>query len=135
RALDAGALVILPWGAGKWWGARGRLVHIACERFAGRAGFLLGDSAARPHGWRLPAGLAAAQRAGVPVVCGTDPMPVSGEEGRVGSYCFEVRATSASPANLIDAMRAPESGFVLRGRRASFVSFCRMQVLVRLRDS
>lgn len=133
RALDVGALVVLPWGAGKWWGARGRLVRAACERFAGRAGFFLGDSAVRPRGWRTPEMLAMAAATGVPIVCGTDPLPVSGEEDRVGSYCFEVRGGTASPDNLIDTMRVPGAGFAVRGKRMSFVSFCRTQARLRLR--
>lgn len=133
RALDTGAIVVLPWGAGKWWGDRGRLVRAACERFAGRTGFFLADSAVRPRGWRMPASLALAAQAGVRVISGTDPLPVPNEEDRVGSYSFEVAPATEFRGGLIEAMQAPGTDFIIHGQRISLANFCRTQASLRLR--
>src|SRR4051794_39643129 len=50
RTKLAGALVVLPWGVGKWCGARGRSVANAAIRYAVQ----LGDNGGRPLGWPRP---------------------------------------------------------------------------------
>ena len=77
----AGAPAILPWGLGKWLGARGGRVT---ELFAvGGAGLLAGDNAGRPPFWPRPAVFDRA-----PMLPGTDPLPVPGAETDVGRYGF-----------------------------------------------
>lgn len=67
-------LVAIPWGFGKWLGARGRLVCDLLENCD--AVFCLGDNAGRPSLWRgIPQFRLAAER-GVAVLPGTDPLPL-----------------------------------------------------------
>jgi hypothetical protein len=87
----AGAVAVLPWGFGKWLGRRGAVVRGYLEGKA-PTGLCLGDNGGRPSFWPRPALFAWADAAGVPILPGSDPLPLPGEEGRVGSRGFTVRA-------------------------------------------
>lgn len=85
--LAAGAMVVLPWGFGKWTGARReRLLGLVASR--GDA-IVLGDSAARPVGLSDPV-LDAGRRAGLAVLPGTDPLPLNSHASRAGRYALSV---------------------------------------------
>ncbi len=77
-------LVILPWGVGKWFGRRGRLVEKLLEGpLQGR--FVLGDNSARPAFWAPIRAFVRAERNHHTRVCpGTDPLPIAGQEKRIG---------------------------------------------------
>ena len=75
-----GVPAVLPWGAGKWIGRRGRRVRAA---LAAHPGVLLGDNAGRPIGWPSPKIFDRA-----PVLPGSDPLPYPGAEAGVGRYGF-----------------------------------------------
>lgn len=86
-AADDGALPVIPWGAGKWFGGRGRALD--CVLRSALAGtFALGDNSGRPWFWGNPRHIAAAGRAGVAVLPGSDPLPFAGEEKTAGRYGF-----------------------------------------------
>lgn len=87
RAHDAGALVVLPWGVGKWLGQRGRLVANALLNRQGRP-VLAGDNGGRPSLWPEPPVFTLLRSRGLPVLPGTDPLPIPGEEEQVGRYGF-----------------------------------------------
>lgn len=76
---------ILPWGVGKWLGRRGRLLRTLVQEGLPE-GALLGDNAGRPGLWPVP-GLF---QAGLPVLPGSDPLPVMGAERQVGRYGIRV---------------------------------------------
>jgi hypothetical protein len=83
-----GALVVLPWGLGKWTGGRGGLLKRTLAD--SRGGVLLGDSTMRPDhcpGERI---MHEAEAGGIQVLPGSDALPVGGEERRGGSYYAEV---------------------------------------------
>jgi len=69
----AGGAAILPWGAGKWLGARGETLHRYLETAPKTVA--LGDSRHRPLGWPEPRLFRAARTAGRPVWRGSDPLP------------------------------------------------------------
>ncbi|MEZ4484848.1 MAG: hypothetical protein R2864_09690 [Syntrophotaleaceae bacterium] len=87
---DLGALPVLPWGAGKWWGRRGRLVEGA---LGAQAPPLLGDNGGRPWCWR-PLLLSRARRHGGAVLPGSDPLPVASDRQRNGSYGLVMKGAS-----------------------------------------
>jgi len=74
---EAGGIAVLPWGAGKWIGRRGRLVARLLEA---DPQLLRGDNGGRPHGW--PPGLLAHDR----LLSGSDPLPVAGSWTRIGTF-------------------------------------------------
>jgi hypothetical protein len=80
---EQGVFTILPWSLGKWSGERGRLVErlIKDEQLK----FALGDPGHRgvalePQLFRL------GREHGRTILRGSDPLPLKGEERRVGSY-------------------------------------------------
>jgi SAM-dependent methyltransferase len=83
----AGALAVLPWGFGKWWGERGRLVDAYLAN-APRGKVFLGDNGGRPAGLPAPRQFACAASRGVLVLPGSDPLPRAGEIERIGRYGF-----------------------------------------------
>lgn len=85
--LSVSAMVVLPWGFGKWTGARRERVLEAIDRFGDR--LVLGDSAARPGRGRDTV-LDAGQAEGVAVLAGTDPLPMGSHALRVGRYATAI---------------------------------------------
>lgn len=86
-----GALAVLPWGVGKWFGRRGDFIkQILLQRDA--QDFFLGDIAGRPSFWPRPAIFRLADLKGIRVLRGTDPLPLATEETRPGSYGFRIMA-------------------------------------------
>ena len=81
----AGAIPVVPWGVGKWWGRRGELVLRLLDRAA--PGWLwLGDNGNRPRGWPTPRPFARAAERGIGILPGSDPLALAHEFERVGSY-------------------------------------------------
>ncbi|MGH8494720.1 MAG: hypothetical protein ACREVN_01130 [Gammaproteobacteria bacterium] len=98
-ALEAGAVTVLPWAVGKWLGQRGRLVReLIASGFA--RDLMLGDISGRPSFWMDPAQLQQGRRKGMRILPGTDPLPLRGEERRVGSFgcTLEARLSGSRPA-------------------------------------
>ncbi len=84
-ALRLGSTPILPWGVGKWWGARGRRIAALLESPDARR-VLLGDNGGRlAIGW-TPRLLTLGAQRGVAVLRGSDPLPMAAECDRVGSF-------------------------------------------------
>ena len=80
-----GALPVLPWGVGKWLGARGRLVEALSADPELRTLFI-GDNGNRPRVWPSQRLNHLQKQLGKPLISGTDPLPLQGEERRVGSF-------------------------------------------------
>ena len=75
---------IVPWGFGKWWFSRGRVLQsILDSDFKG--GLLLGDSGCRPSMF-TPALISRATEAGIATLAGSDPLPIKSHEARAGSF-------------------------------------------------
>lgn len=104
QAVNAGSVVVLPWGAGKWLGRRGELVARTLQECRDR--IFAGDNAGRPWIWPRPAVFAACEARGRPVLPGTDPLPLRGCEKRVGTYGFVMQGT----------LRESQPGLELRER-------------------
>lgn len=80
-------LTVLPWGVGKWLGRRGKLI---AEVLAGWHGdrLFLGDNGNRPFFWPLPDWFRQCGRSGFRNLPGSDPLPLPGQEERIGGYGF-----------------------------------------------
>jgi hypothetical protein len=132
--LEAGAIVVLPWGAGKWLGHRARLVKQALHQWGDMV--FTGDNGGRPWIWPRPALFAAGEGRGRPVLPGTDPLPLAGHEHRVGAHGFMLRENlrDSQPGldlrgRLVDASSLALQPF---GRRETLRGFVRDQVQLRL---
>jgi hypothetical protein len=89
--LDRGAIPVLPWGFGKWLGARRRVVNETMSVFSGGS-LYLGDNSGRPGILPTPPEFALANSLGMKILPGTDPLPFSSECDRAGSFGFYVDA-------------------------------------------
>jgi len=136
RISAAGGWSTLAWGVAKWWGKRGRLVTDFITAEGGRPGILLGDNGGRPWWWtRVPQFELAAER-GMRILAGTDPLPLRGEEARVGSYGFRIEVDRAGRQPVTDALRDalenPRMEVTTIGRRVGAGRFVSNQLGLRL---
>ena len=132
--LDSPALAVLPWGFGKWWSRRGRIIEAALEH--GAAGRLfLGDNSGRPLLYPTPRifGDAAARR--IWNLPGTDPLPFESEQARAGTLGFVLACTidEERPAAAIRAaVCALNEQPQIFGGLESLARFARNQVKMQL---
>lgn len=82
---EAGGMPVLAWGFGKWWGRRGRRV-VELVREARPGELCLGDQRGRPRSWPAPRPFREAVDRGIPVLPGSDPLPVGPSRNTAGSY-------------------------------------------------
>lgn len=133
RVRASGALPVLPWGFGKWWGRRGKLVAGALAH-RGSAVLFLGDNAGRPAAGGAPRLFQEAQARGVAVLPGSDPLPLPWHTGRAGSYGFVLEGglSDDSPASdLRRRLRELQGSPRSFGRRVTLPDFLRDQAALR----
>jgi hypothetical protein len=87
-----GALPVIPWGVGKWFGARGKRISALIDQ-AGNLPFFLGDNGNRPLFWPRPALFARADQKGIALLPGSDPLPFPSETDQVGRLGFKVEGS------------------------------------------
>jgi hypothetical protein len=87
RVKDAGGLPVIPWGFGKWIGARGKVID-QLIRDVGKGDLYIGDNGGRPRFLKEPKQFEASQRKGIKILRGSDPLPFAREYRRAGSYGF-----------------------------------------------
>jgi hypothetical protein len=132
QGLESVSVVVLPWGAGKWLGARGELVARTLQECSDKV--FAGDNRGRPWIWPRPsvfAGCAARRR---PVLPGTDPLPLAGHEKHVGTYGFVMRGAlqELQPGLELRARLLGSTALLPFGRRESLGGFALSQVRLRL---
>ena len=88
-----GMLRVLPWGVGKWWFDRGRIVRSLVHEL-GAPDLFVGDSGLRPWFWARPVLLHEAEQSGARRLDGTDPLPFAHDVSRTGSTGFTIELTS-----------------------------------------
>jgi hypothetical protein len=127
---QAGGLPVLPWAAGKWWGERGKIAARLLDAWKAR-GLRCADSGVRPLFWPSPPQFGASP----PLLRGSDPLPLPGEEERVGSFgsALPVALSERTPAAdlkryLLDGATAP----VPYGKPAGAWHFLSAQLRLRL---
>jgi hypothetical protein len=87
---------VIPWGPGKWFFSRGRLLHDLIAEFR-KPTLFLGDEGGRPVFWGYPQDFARAARLGVRDLPGTDPLPFPHDVAKVGRMGLKV-AIDLDPA-------------------------------------
>jgi len=115
---DAGAIPVLSWAPGKWLGRRGNIIRQLIDQ-AAQGSLALGDTSLRPMGWPTPALIQRGRAKGIPVLAGSDPLPIAGEESVMGSYavCFDRYDVTRPVSSIREAIRS--GTFTLSGRRNS----------------
>jgi hypothetical protein len=121
-AQAVAALTVIPWGFGKWWGARGRQVSRALQQHRDRP-LYVGDNGNRLESGAPPSRLA--DGAGV-VLAGSDPLPLDHHRGRALSYGFRLEGDldpDRPGATLRDRIAALRETPPVVGRRAGLARF------------
>jgi len=134
RVQAEGEIAVLPWGFGKWWGERGRIVK-GMVREGNRTRFFLGDNRSRPRGLPPSPLFRIAAERGIGLLSGSDPLPFPSHNRTAGSFGSLVEAT-IDPRRPLEALTRALSGKGARppayGKRGDLVSFCRDQLRLRL---
>lgn len=89
NTISWGGIPVIPWGFGKWIGRRGAVLEklITTHNFPY---LFLGDNSGRPSFWSNPYYFQLAQKQGIQILPGSDPLPFASEFCRVGSFGFAV---------------------------------------------
>jgi hypothetical protein len=131
---EAGGLAVLPWGAGKWLGKRGGIVSNFLQNTSAKSLFV-GDNGGRPKLWPRPVPFDLAAGRGIQLLPGSDPLPLPGEEYRVGTYGATVAGTCSDDkpaADLRDLLVDGSQRITPYGQRQGAWQFLRTQIGLRL---
>jgi hypothetical protein len=123
-------LRVLPWGAGKWLGKRGRTIRDILTGW-NEGTLFLGDNGNRPYFWPLPSTFAIAGQRSIYNLPGSDPLPFSGQEKRAGSYGFFLPGmidTKHPFASVRKMIIQNSSAMCSYGRTERFMPFFRHQL-------
>jgi hypothetical protein len=129
-----GAVAVIPWGLGKWWGRRGRIVRGLVD-VRHDLPFCLGDNGGRARRLPRPSLFQAADDRGIPVLAGSDPLPLPHHVTRAGSYGFVLEdwSETSRPANAIkERLRALTHSPATFGCLSSTMAMVRAQLGLRL---
>lgn len=128
NVIVAGGIPVIPWGLGKWLGKRGHIVRDIAKR---NSEVFLGDSTMRPTIWPEPVFGAAKPR----VLAGSDPLPFSGDESRIGAFAtvFASDFNEDDPAESLRAAlrNASTNGCRIVGERCSAMEVYRRQMAMK----
>jgi len=89
RIDEEDLIPVIPWGAGKWLGRRGRAVRSLIMSFPQRH-FFLGDNGNRPFFWPKGQLFNLAAQRGIGNLPGSDPLPFAHQERKAGNFGFFV---------------------------------------------
>jgi hypothetical protein len=136
KVQSLGALIVLPWGVGKWFGNRGKLINrIVGSQSSENYPIFLGDIAGRPRLWSLPSVFELAKSYGCKTLSGTDPLPLAAEATRAGAYgtFFKGEISSEKPAESLNEI-LKNSAITLQkyGQSENTYRFIRNQLSLRL---
>lgn len=131
RACEAALLVAIPWGFGKWWFRRGRIVR---QGVSGRS-VLLADNGNRPGWLPKPALLKKQAERGKPALSGTDPLPFPSHEPRAGSFgsVLQLPFDEARPFSSVTEAVLARAATRPFGRRRGTLPFLADQVRLQVR--
>ena len=133
--LSKDAIPIIPWGVGKWIGKRGTfLKHFLTH--ATPSIIYLGDTGSRPSFWGTPYPFKIADKNGIRVVAGSDPLPMVSDVCRPGSYgsIIFAKLNETTPSiHLKQLLRDSKTKITNYGELENPIRFFRRQVALRLK--
>ncbi len=129
-----GAMAVIPWGVGKWLGARGLMIKkLLHDPEVPR--FFLGDNRNRPVFWPRPALFAEAAGRGFKTLPGSDPLPLSGHFALPGSYGFSAEGVLNPDypwRSMQEILLAPDRSLRPYGSQVGPVGFLGAQVRLKV---
>ena len=126
---------VIPWGLGKWFFQRGRLLSELLREFR-KPTLFLGDEGGRPGFWPYPAHFREGAGLGVRDLPGTDPLPFPHDVSKVGRVGFRVPIDLDEQRPAQSLMQVLCDGRTQLDRFASLeppIMFVRNQVAMQLR--
>jgi hypothetical protein len=131
-ARSTGAVTVLPWGFGKWIGTRGGIVRqLLSSPMASE--LCIGDNGGRPALGPEPALFGFARERRIPILPGTDPLPIPAEVRKPGRCGFVVSGQfdRLAPAAALRGMVSTRSQPRRFGRQERLVTFVHRQMAIR----
>ncbi len=135
RIRENEQLAILAWGVGKWLFGRGKMVKNIINTLEYPL-LLIGDNSARPLLWIKPLIYRKGDKLGIPVVAGSDPLPLNGEDEKAGSYFFMIKSNfdPKRPLNSIkQILKSDIKDIKNLGKRDSVFTFLKRQSKIMLK--
>ncbi len=139
-ASDLGVLAVLPWGVGKWTGARGSIIQSLASSPPASDRFFFADCGVRLKKTPRPKLLANAEENGWCVLAGSDPLPLPNQASVVGRFGFiaELPLDSHRPFKSLETWlrscrHSPQSYGALQGLAGFLVNQTTMQIRKHLR--
>jgi len=128
------ALAVVPWGFGKWTGRRARIVRDVLTSPAADSLFV-GDNGGRPGATPTPPLFSLARSRGIPILPGSDPLPLPAEVRKPGRFGFvldgsaDLRAPTAAIKRALETRVQPSR----YGRLERPITAAWRQISLRLR--
>lgn len=129
------SLPVLPWGFGKWFGSRGKLIEDYLNIYGDKRPLFLGDNGNRIKYFPQPRPFRFKESKGISILPGSDPLPFSSEETRIGSFGFMIdgRLAVEQPAvSLYNKLTQPDLKTISFGKLENPVRFFLKQVAMQL---
>jgi len=130
-----GGLPVIPWGAGKWFGGRGREVRRFLHSDHGFPLFL-GDSGNRPAFWPEGTLFTEARDLCTPILSGSDPLPLPSHVDRAGSFGTFIPhglLSMEQPAASLRQLLSGEKDITRYGSRLGALRFILEQLSINMR--
>jgi len=139
RIDAAQGLSNIAWGVGKWIGRRGRIISETIIAECSRTDIMLSDNGGRPWFWMRVPQFELAKSRGMRIVAGTDPLPIRGEESRIGGYGFSMPLQRVAGESIADAfcrvLADPAVNVSIFGNQMGIRHFLSNQLSLRLMQS
>jgi hypothetical protein len=87
-----GAIPVIPWGFGKWFAKRGKILKDIFENDE-ISRIFVGDNGNRPNFYPKPSLINLAEKMKIKNIPGSDPLPFADEYRRPGSYGFSIKGS------------------------------------------
>ena len=133
--LNEGAIPVVPWGFGKWWSRRGKLViELLASDVGGR--YFLGDNAGRPQAVTRPHLFDRGLARGVFALPGSDPLPFRRQMGKAGRCGFRLESgfdIDRPASSVIESLRHCDRQPDTFGTYESLGNFAFDQIAMQLR--
>jgi hypothetical protein len=132
---ENGAIAVIPWGFGKWWFRRKRLLAATLSSSPAE-GLCIGDNGGRPRAMARPRLFELAASRGIYNLPGSDPLPLRWEinkPGRLGAVLDGPIDLSRPTASLLRTLLTLRAQPPLFGSPESLAGFVRSQIGLRLR--
>jgi len=104
----SGGIAIIPWGFGKWIGKRKKVMIDLIKTWDDI--FFIGDNGGRPKFLSYPYVFQLAEKKGIRVLPGSDPLPIPNEFNRIGSCGFSIEGKldeNAPLSQIVDKLKNP----------------------------